>query len=179
MRLILQATANENIKGSMRSLLCHFPSLLALTRPPYLNDIIQNHASIEPQQRLSRMYDNNPITFLNLNRLPARVDYHGASILLNFEVVAIKALVEMGHLKAAGNLKGSEHKYFCTKTILKLADDEKWVNDATRAVSKYWAEKNDRRKTTRRDKEPRSSQQGSPGRRPLERRKRDGLVPTK
>lgn len=95
------------------------------------------------------MYDNNPITFLNLNRLPARVDYHGAGILLNFEIVAVKALVELGHLKPAGNLKGSEHKYFCTKTILKLADDEKWVNDATRAVSKYWAGKNENRKQRR------------------------------
>jgi hypothetical protein len=101
------------------------------------------------------MYDNNPVTLLNLHRLPARVDYHGAAVLLNFEVVAIKALVEMGYLKPAGNLKGSEHKYFCTKTLLKLADDEKWVNDATRAVSKYWAEKNGRRKTGRPGKESR------------------------
>ena len=98
------------------------------------------------------MYDNNPITLLNLHRLPARVDYHGAAVLLNFEVVAIRALVEMGYLKPAGNLKGAEHKYFCTKTILKLADDEKWVNDATRAVSKYWAEKNGRRKQVDRAK---------------------------
>src|ERR1700734_3248070 len=95
------------------------------------------------------MYDNNPITFMNLNRLPARVDYRGAGMLLHFEVVAIKALVELGLLKPAGNLKGSEHKYFCTKTILKLADNEKWVNDATRAVSKYWAAKNENRKSRR------------------------------
>jgi hypothetical protein len=95
------------------------------------------------------MYDNNPITFLNLHRLPARVDYHGAGILLHFEPVAIRALVELGFLKPAGNVKGSEHKYFCTKTILKHADDEKWMNDATRAVSKYWAEKNSRKKSPR------------------------------
>ena len=88
----------------------------------------------------------NPITFLNLNRLPARVDYQGAGILLHFEFAAIKALVEMGYLKPAGNLKGLERKYLCTKTILKLADDEKWVNEATRAVSRYWAGKNARRK---------------------------------
>ncbi len=95
------------------------------------------------------MYDNNPITLLNLTRLPARVDYRGAGVLLHFEPVAIRALVELGYLKPAGNLKGSEHKYFCTKTIQNLANDEKWVNEATRAVSKYWAEKNGRRKTRR------------------------------
>jgi len=108
------------------------------------------------------MYDNNPITLLNLNRLPARVDYHGAGVLLHFEVVAIKALVEMGYLKPAGNLKGSEHKYFVTKTILKLADDEKWVGDATRAVSKYWSEKNGRRNGDGRNKESRTKRGNTP-----------------
>ncbi|MCE0499513.1 MAG: hypothetical protein LV481_16355 [Methylacidiphilales bacterium] len=81
--------------------------------------------------------------------MPARVDYQGAGVLLHFEPVAIKALVEMGLLKPAGNLRGSEHKYFCTKTILKHADDEKWVNEATRAVSKHWSVKNARRKSRR------------------------------
>jgi hypothetical protein len=103
------------------------------------------------------MYDNNPLSFLSLPRLPARVDYHGAAILLNFEVSAIKALVEMGHLKPAGNPKGSEHKYFPTKTILRHADDEKWVSDATRAVSKYWAEKNSRRGAKPKDDESKVS----------------------
>ena len=96
------------------------------------------------------MYDNNPLTLLNLTRLPARVDYQGAAVLLHFEIAAIKALVEMGNLKPAGNPKGLEHKYFCTKTVLKLADDEKWVNEASRSVSRYWAAKNERRKPNRR-----------------------------
>jgi hypothetical protein len=95
------------------------------------------------------MYDNNPVTFLNLRRLPARVDYQGAAYLLNFEVVAIRALVELGYLKPLGNPKGMEHKYFSSRTLLKLAEDEKWLNDASRVVSKYWAEKNARRKTGR------------------------------
>jgi hypothetical protein len=95
------------------------------------------------------MYDNNPLTFLNLRRLPARVDYQGAAYLLNFEVVAIRALVELGYLKPLGNPKGMEHKYFASRTLLKLADDEKWLHEASRAVSKYWAEKNGRRKAGR------------------------------
>jgi hypothetical protein len=92
------------------------------------------------------VYDNNPLTLLNLARLPSRVDAQGAGILLNFETVAIRALVEMGLLKALGNPRGLEHKYFCTKKLLKLGDDEKWLSNATRAVSKYWADKNQRRK---------------------------------
>jgi hypothetical protein len=95
------------------------------------------------------MYDHNPVTFLNLRRLPARVDYQGAAYLLNFEVVAIRALVELGYLKPLGNPKGMEHKYFASRTLLKLAEDEKWLHEASRAVSKYWAEKNGRRKTSR------------------------------
>ena len=96
------------------------------------------------------MYDNNPVTLLNLVRLPARVDYQGAAVLLNFEVASLRALVEIGLLKPAGNPKGQEHRYFCTKTKLKLADDEKWINDATRAVSKYWVGRNATRKLRRR-----------------------------
>lgn len=95
------------------------------------------------------MYDNNPTTLLNLRRLPARVDYQGAAYLLNFEVVAIRALVELGFLKPLGSPKGMEHKYLASRTLLKLADDEKWLHDASRAVSKYWAEKNGRRKNIR------------------------------
>ena len=98
------------------------------------------------------MYDNNPITFLNLHRLPARVDYQGAGVLLHFEPVAIRALVELGLLKPVVNRKGSEHKYFCTKTILALADNERWVRDASRAVCDYWATKNARRKSGKRSK---------------------------
>jgi hypothetical protein len=98
------------------------------------------------------MYDNNPITLLNLHRLPARVDYQGAGVLLHFEPVAIRALVELGLLKPVVNRKGSEHKYFCTKTILAFADNEKWVRDASRAVCDYWAMKNARRKSGRRSK---------------------------
>jgi hypothetical protein len=100
------------------------------------------------------LYDNNPITLLNLVRLPARVDYQGAAVLLNFEVVSLKALVELGHLKPTGNPKGTEHRYFCTKTILKLGDDEKWISEATRAVSKYWAGRNQNRKLRPREEAP-------------------------
>ena len=71
----------------------------------------------------------------------ARVDCQGAGVLLNFEEVSIRALVEMGLLKPAGNAKGNERKYFCTKTILKLTEDEKWIGDATRAVSRYWSKR--------------------------------------
>ena len=97
------------------------------------------------------MYDNNPLTLLNLARLPARVDCQGAGVLLYFEPAAIRALVELGFLKPAGNPKGNAQKLFCTKTILKLADDEKWISDATRAVSRYWGKKNENRKATRRE----------------------------
>lgn len=69
------------------------------------------------------MCDNNPLTFVNLRRLPARVDYQGAAYLLNFEVVAIRALVELG--------------------FLKWPRTKKWLHCASRAVAKYWAKKMD------------------------------------
>jgi hypothetical protein len=91
------------------------------------------------------MYDNNPANFLNLRRLPARVDCHAAGVLLNFDEVAVRALMGMGYLKPLGNPKGNEHKYFSNATIQKLAQDEKWLGEATRALNKYWAGKNGRR----------------------------------
>jgi hypothetical protein len=117
--------------------------------PPELSDL--KASDDQWRQPITSVYDNNPLTLLNLTRLPARVDCQGAGVLLNFEPVSIRALVELGLLKPAGNPKGNEHKYFCTRTILKLADEEKWVNNATRAVSKYWSEKNHRRLSKRRD----------------------------
>jgi len=95
------------------------------------------------------MYDNNPVTLLNLQRLPARLDYQGAAVLLNFEVLAVKALVEIGLLKPLGNPQGNEHKYFSTRMLLRLAEDEKWLHDATRALKRHWSEKN-RKKSSKR-----------------------------
>jgi hypothetical protein len=95
------------------------------------------------------MYDNNPLTLLNLHRLPARLDYQGAAVLLNFEVLAIKALVEIGQLKPLGNPHGNEHKYFSTQMLLRLAEDEKWLNEATRALKRHWAEKNGKKSSRR------------------------------
>ena len=88
------------------------------------------------------MYDNNPLTLLKLHRLPARVDYRGAAVLLNFEVLAIKALVEIGQLKPLGNPQRHEHKYFSSQMVLRLAVDEKWLHEATRALKRYWAQRN-------------------------------------
>jgi hypothetical protein len=93
------------------------------------------------------MYNNNAVDFLNLRRLPGRVDYHGAGVLLHYEIAAVRALVEMGYLKPLGDAKGTEHKYFLTKTIEKLAADERWMDKTTRALSQYWAKKNARRKS--------------------------------
>ena len=92
------------------------------------------------------MYDNNPITLLSLPRLPARIDYQGAAILLNFDPVGIRMLVQAGLLKPLGNPLAQEHKYFATKTILRLGDDEKWLSDATRTVKRAWSQKNSARK---------------------------------
>jgi hypothetical protein len=91
------------------------------------------------------MYDNNPLTLLNLRRLPARVDYQGASVLLHFEPLAIKILVNLGHLKPLGNPQRHEHKYFSSSVLLKLAVDEKWLHEATRLLKKHWAQRNGRK----------------------------------
>ena len=95
--------------------------------------------------RVSTRYDYDPLVLLNLRRLPARVSFRGAAALLNFEPVAVRTLVALGFLKPLGGAKGSEHKYFSTASLLKLSNNEKWLHEVTRALSKFWAGKNARR----------------------------------
>jgi len=99
--------------------------------------------------RISHLYDHEPLVLLNLRRLPGRVSVRGASALLNFEPVAIRALIALGLLKPLGNPQSTEHKYFSSHTLLRLSDDEKWLDEATRALMKHWASKNARRRTGR------------------------------
>ena len=99
--------------------------------------------------RISHLYDYEPLVLLNLRRLPGRVSVRGASALLNFEPVAIRALIALGLLKPLGNPQSTEHKYFSSSTLLRLSDDEKWLDEATRALMKHWASKNARRRTSR------------------------------
>jgi hypothetical protein len=99
--------------------------------------------------RISHLYDYEPLVLLNLRRLPGRVSVRGASALLNFEPVAIRALIALGLLKPLGNPQSTEHKYFSSHTLLRLSDDEKWLDEATRALMKHWASKNARRRTSR------------------------------
>jgi hypothetical protein len=99
--------------------------------------------------RISHLYDYEPLVLLNLRRLPGRVSVRGASALLNFEPVAIRTLIALGLLKPLGNPQSTEHKYFSSHTLLRLSDDEKWLDEATRALMKHWASKNARRRTSR------------------------------
>jgi hypothetical protein len=99
--------------------------------------------------RISHLYDYEPLVLLNLRRLPGRVSVRGVSALLNFEPVAIRALIALGLLKPLGNPQSTEHKYFSSHTLLRLSDDEKWLDEATRALMKHWASKNARRRTSR------------------------------
>jgi hypothetical protein len=99
--------------------------------------------------RISQVFDHDPLVLLNLRRLPGRVSIRGASALLNFEPVAVRTLIALGFLKPLGNPHSTEHKYFASRTLLKLSENEKWMDDATGALMKYWARKNARRATGR------------------------------
>ena len=87
-----------------------------------------------------------PPNLLNAIRLPARVDYEGASVLLNMEPVVLSVLVQRGQLKPLGNPKRNEQKYFATVMLLRLSEDEKWLHEATRVLIRHWAKRNALRK---------------------------------
>jgi hypothetical protein len=99
--------------------------------------------------RISHLLDYDPLLLLNLRRLPGRDSVRGAAALLNFEPVAIRTLIALRLLKPLGNPHSNEHKYFSSSTLLRLSDDEKWLDEATKALMKHWANKNARRGTSR------------------------------
>ena len=71
---------------------------------------------------------------LTATRLPGRLVSEDAAALLGFKAHDIPALVYAGLLKPLGGGPRNCVKYFATRTILALAEDERWLAKASLAV---------------------------------------------
>ena len=80
--------------------------------------------------------------FLNMTRLPARLDAAQVATLLGFAEHDIVVLVRRKLLKPLGIPAPNAHKYFPSVEILENAKDRGWLDKATQAVTKHWQEKN-------------------------------------
>lgn len=96
--------------------------------------------------------------FLNLRCLPGRVCSWQAAAILGFEIQHIPVLIATRILHPLGNPPPNAPKYFHTRTLLRLVEDERWMERASDALVKHWANRNARKsKPSRKPSESESS----------------------
>ncbi|MEI6196781.1 MAG: hypothetical protein WCS42_20890 [Verrucomicrobiota bacterium] len=89
---------------------------------------------------------NTKIEILNTSRLPARLRQEEAAPLLGFQLHDIPILARAKLLKPLGDPALNAVKYFASSAILKYAEDERWLDKATKVVSNHWAGQNAKRR---------------------------------
>jgi hypothetical protein len=80
-------------------------------------------------------------------RTLGRVHAEEAAKILGFQSFDIPVLVHHKLLKPLGNPVQNSVKYFAAVQILSAARDPEWLDKATKVISRYWHEKNERKKT--------------------------------
>lgn len=86
------------------------------------------------------------LALLNCRRLPARLNTTETAIVLGFQEHDITALIGAKLLMPLGKPVANAPKYFGAVDVVARAQDRDWLSQATRALSKFWNEKNHRRK---------------------------------
>ena len=81
-----------------------------------------------------------------LGQPPARLNVEQAAWVLNCQPHDVPVLVAAKLLKPLGNPPQNGTKYFCTKEVLELSRDEKWLNRMTLGIYQHWQKKNARKK---------------------------------
>jgi hypothetical protein len=89
---------------------------------------------------------NSVANFLNLRRLPARLDVEQTAALLGHHPNHIALLVEGRFLKPLGNPVKNGVKMFAACEVLARSSDAEWLEKAARYLTRKWAEKNARYK---------------------------------
>ena len=85
------------------------------------------------------------VALLNCRRLPGRLNTTEAAVLLGFQEHDIPALVTAKCLSPLGKPAPNAPKYFASVEIVSLAQDRDWLERATKALAKFWVEKNRRK----------------------------------
>lgn len=85
--------------------------------------------------------------FLNLRRLPARLNVEQTAARIGFEPEHIPVLIRGGLLKPIGNPAKNGPKLFASAEIEKKCQDSDWVEKAQRCLTRYYAERNRKGKT--------------------------------
>ncbi len=82
---------------------------------------------------------------LNCHRLPARLNTSEVAVLLGFQEHDVAPLVAAKLLTPLGKPAPNSPKYFAATEVLTCAENREWLSQATRAIAKHWATKNQMR----------------------------------
>jgi hypothetical protein len=97
---------------------------------------------------LLNMNDNQHRFLALLGQPPARLTAEQAAWVLNCQVHDVPVLVAAKLLKPLGNPPQNGVKYFATKAVQELAQDEKWLHRITVAIYQHWHARNARKRET-------------------------------
>ena len=81
---------------------------------------------------------------LTTQRLPFRLSMEDGGLLLGFLPHEMSILWREGLLKSAllGNPSANGHKYLSRNALIKLGEDDAWLNKATKTIQRSWQNKN-------------------------------------
>lgn len=82
------------------------------------------------------------MALLNCRRLPARLNTTETAVLLGFKDHDINPLVTAKLLAPLGKPAPNAPKYFAAVIVEALAHDPNWLGQATKALAKFWTERN-------------------------------------
>jgi len=85
-------------------------------------------------------------TLLNSRRVPARLHSSEVAGMLGFQDHDIPVLVVARLLIPLGKPAANAPKYFALVDVLAAGQDREWLAQATRVLTKYWREKNSRKR---------------------------------
>ena len=85
------------------------------------------------------------IQFLNLSRLPGRLNVQESAWLLGFKAHDIPVLVCHRLLQPMGNPSQNGEKYYSATQLERLSKDFGWLDLATATLIGYWRAKNESR----------------------------------
>jgi len=86
-------------------------------------------------------------TLLNSRRVPARLHSSEVAGMLGFQEHDIPVLVIARLLIPLGKPAPNAPKYFALVDVLAAGQDREWLAQATRVLTKYWRDKNSRKRT--------------------------------
>jgi hypothetical protein len=92
------------------------------------------------------MRDDQHKFLLLLGQSPARLNVEQVACVLNCQAHDVPVLISSKLLKPLGNPPQNGTKYFATKEVLELIQDEKWLHRVSAAIYQHWRERNANRK---------------------------------